>query len=225
MSITVGRRCWVIVALSIVAGWGHLPEVRGEDVASILREFSRHWPDDRIPYRTAEDTTTWKTYVLSMKRLVALGEAAVPELIAGCDDRSFQVRALCARVLGFLEAREAVPKLIKLLEDRPEVAVLAADALGQIQDAAGLAALRAARRRVRNGDVLLHVNKALERRVALEDDVREQILKISADSIDLAKLGQPAPDFTLRDPTGKPWTLSRFRGKKAVVLVFIYGDG
>ena len=35
--------------------------------------------------------------------------------------------------------------------------------------------------------------------------------------------GQPAPDFTLENYDGKPITLSGFRGKKNVVLVFYRG--
>jgi cytochrome oxidase Cu insertion factor (SCO1/SenC/PrrC family) len=34
------------------------------------------------------------------------------------------------------------------------------------------------------------------------------------------KVGQPAPDFTLRDTTGKEVKLSDFKGKKSVVLAF-----
>jgi peroxiredoxin (alkyl hydroperoxide reductase subunit C) len=34
------------------------------------------------------------------------------------------------------------------------------------------------------------------------------------------KVGDTAPDFTLKDQDGKPVTLSSFRGKKSVVLVF-----
>ena len=37
------------------------------------------------------------------------------------------------------------------------------------------------------------------------------------------KVGQPAPDFTLEDMEGKSITLSDFRGKKTVVLVFYRG--
>ncbi len=226
MVIAINRRCCFLVMLSVLALGGNVSNADGQDVVSILNEFAKDWPDDRTPYRTAEDTTTWKTYALSMRRLVAMGDDAVPGLIEGCDHSSFQVRALCARVLGFLKAGDAIPKLIELLDDkRPQVALLAADALGQIRDPAGLEALRTARGRLTNGDVLLHVNKALERKVPLEDDVRQQILKIDPDSIDSAKLGRPAPDFTLQDATGKAWTLSDFRGKKSVVLVFIYGDG
>ena len=37
------------------------------------------------------------------------------------------------------------------------------------------------------------------------------------------KAGDAAPDFTLEDQDGKPLTLSDYRGKKAVVLVFYRG--
>lgn len=35
--------------------------------------------------------------------------------------------------------------------------------------------------------------------------------------------GQPAPDFELKDTTGKMVCLSDFRGKKVVVLAFLRG--
>ena len=34
------------------------------------------------------------------------------------------------------------------------------------------------------------------------------------------KVGDPAPDFTLPDTSGKPVKLSEFKGKKSVVLAF-----
>ena len=196
------------------------------DVASVLREFRSDWPDERTPYRNEEDTESWKTYALSMKQLVAMGEQAVPGLIESCQDASFQVRALSVRVLGYLQAEASVPKLIELLDDKSApVALLAADALGQIQDPRGLQALRSARNAETRGDVLLHINKSLDRQVPLEDGVVEQILLIDSDSIDSATIGHAAPDFTLQDADGKSWTLSDQRGRNSVVLVFIYGDG
>jgi cytochrome oxidase Cu insertion factor (SCO1/SenC/PrrC family) len=42
--------------------------------------------------------------------------------------------------------------------------------------------------------------------------------------LDRIKVGQPAPDFTLENIDGKPLSLSDFRGKKSVVLVFYRGQ-
>jgi cytochrome oxidase Cu insertion factor (SCO1/SenC/PrrC family) len=41
--------------------------------------------------------------------------------------------------------------------------------------------------------------------------------------LERVKVGGPAPDFTLEDEKGTPTTLSQFRGKKNVVLVFYRG--
>jgi len=202
------------------------PGASAQEVAMVLRAFGRDWPADRTPYRTEEETESWKTYALSLKQLVATGEKGIPGLIEGCEDANFQIRALSARVLGYLRAKASVPKLIELLSDkRAPVAVLAADSLGQIHDPRGLEALRSARDDETRGDVLLHLNKSLDRQVPLEDDVVDQLLEIDSESIDSAQVGLAAPNFTLQDAEGRPWTLSDQRGKKSVVLVFIYGDG
>jgi cytochrome oxidase Cu insertion factor (SCO1/SenC/PrrC family) len=42
--------------------------------------------------------------------------------------------------------------------------------------------------------------------------------------LDRIKVGQPAPDFTLENMDGKQVSLSEFRGKKSVVLVFYRGQ-
>ena len=42
--------------------------------------------------------------------------------------------------------------------------------------------------------------------------------------LDRIKVGQSAPDFTLENMDGKQVSLSEFRGKKSVVLVFYRGQ-
>jgi cytochrome oxidase Cu insertion factor (SCO1/SenC/PrrC family) len=42
--------------------------------------------------------------------------------------------------------------------------------------------------------------------------------------LERVKLGQAAPDFTLENVEGKPVTLSHFRGRKNVLLVFYRGQ-
>jgi cytochrome oxidase Cu insertion factor (SCO1/SenC/PrrC family) len=46
---------------------------------------------------------------------------------------------------------------------------------------------------------------------------------LSPTDLQRIKVGQPAPDFTLEDMDGKTVTLSDFRGKKTVGLVFYRG--
>ena len=46
---------------------------------------------------------------------------------------------------------------------------------------------------------------------------------LSPTDLQRVKVGQPAPDFTLEDIDGKNISLSDFRGKKTVVLVFYRG--
>jgi cytochrome oxidase Cu insertion factor (SCO1/SenC/PrrC family) len=45
----------------------------------------------------------------------------------------------------------------------------------------------------------------------------------SGTDVERVKVGQAAPDFTLENVEGKAISLSDFRGKKAVVLVFYRG--
>jgi cytochrome oxidase Cu insertion factor (SCO1/SenC/PrrC family) len=47
--------------------------------------------------------------------------------------------------------------------------------------------------------------------------------KLSPHDLNRVKDGGTAPDFTLEDQTGNRVTLSSFRGKKKVVLVFYRG--
>ncbi len=46
---------------------------------------------------------------------------------------------------------------------------------------------------------------------------------LPAADLNRVKAADPAPDFTLEDQDGKPVTLSDYRGKKTVVLVFYRG--
>jgi len=55
-------------------------------------------------------------------------------------------------------------------------------------------------------------------------EIVARLAKWDASEMDQAEIGKPAPDFELADLTGKKIKLSDFRGKRPVVLVFIYGD-
>jgi cytochrome oxidase Cu insertion factor (SCO1/SenC/PrrC family) len=44
------------------------------------------------------------------------------------------------------------------------------------------------------------------------------------DTATALRVGEPAPDFTLNDASGRPVTLAAYRGRQAVVLVFYRGS-
>ena len=46
---------------------------------------------------------------------------------------------------------------------------------------------------------------------------------LPATDLNRIKIGEPAPDFTLENKDGKNVTLSGYRGKKNVILVFYRG--
>ena len=55
--------------------------------------------------------------------------------------------------------------------------------------------------------------------------IRKTVAEYDLSSVDSARLGHVAPDFSLTDLSGKAYVLSQFRGKKAVVLTFLTDDG
>ena len=77
----------------------------------------------------------------------------------------------------------------------------------------------------RNRDVRKHVNYARERKAAPVSEANVSTLtKWNPKTMNSAVIGKPAPDFALKSANGKTVRLKDFRGKQAVVLVFIYGD-
>src|SRR5690606_7685037 len=76
-----------------------------------------------------------------------------------------------------------------------------------------------------NRDVKMHIQYALERQgQALDSEVRRRLVEWDVEQMNSAEQGQPAPDFELPSLTGDRVRLSDFRGKKNVILVFVYGD-
>ena len=105
------------------------------------------------------------------------------------------------------------------------VRLYAADALGMRGGTELSDELKTIQSKDSNRDVKKHLGYALERKgAALDAGVVRSLIDWDPATMDTAQVGQAAPDFELAALTGETIRLSQFRGKKAVVLVFIYGD-
>ncbi len=77
----------------------------------------------------------------------------------------------------------------------------------------------------KNGDVRKHIGYAIGRQLAgVRPEVVRDLILWDGKLINTAQVGRPAPDFSLKSLTGETVRLSQYRGRRAVVLVFIYGD-
>jgi len=76
-----------------------------------------------------------------------------------------------------------------------------------------------------NRDVKMHIKYAMERNgEKFSEKWLAGLADVDLTTIDSAIMNEPAPDFTLKTVTGETISLSDFREKSHVILVFIYGD-
>jgi len=175
------------------------------------------------------DDTDWKVRTLAVRDLVKAGPAAVPALVAALGDENVHVRYLAAMALGIQRATDAAPALEKALrEDRDStVRSQAAIALGQIGLKTSLAAVQSAQKGDKDRDVQHQAELAayaIEHAKPATPELAAAYTALDEATFGTARVGEPAPDFTLPDTDGKTWKLSDFRGKKPVVLVWVFAD-
>jgi hypothetical protein len=192
----------------------------------VIARFRREWSAEKDHMRPLADRG-WKTRTAALQGLVQLGPKAVTPLVRALDDGDDEMRVFAAQVLGFVgDARVALRLERTLAEDKvPAARLYAADSLGMIGGLQPKPLFERIEAEDPNKDVRTHMRFALERKgEALPEKVRENLGGFDLQRLDTAEVGMPAPDFTLTDALGQSYRLSDFRGKKAVVLLFIYGD-
>jgi len=198
------------------------------NVAALLKSFSTAWPAERADYRVPTDDA-WKAYARALHDAVQAGDDKQGEaaLEGGLSHENRQVRALCARALGYVGNAAATDALARVLREDAwaTVRLLAADSLGMLATPKAREALEAAQATERKGDVLLHLSIALGREKAPGAAPRKALLALSDADLGVAEVGKTAPSLSLETPEGKTVSLRSYRGTSAVVLVFIYGDG
>src|SRR5262245_35757773 len=169
----------------------------------------------------------WKPRLEGLIRLVKAGPGVTPVLTEALEAASPSTREFAAQALVLFADPKSRPALERALDD-PEAgvrlcAILALRMPGRLP--------RTERHeRVRltdpnNWGVRMTMTAALDRDDRLDAGaLRKALADYDLRTLDSARVGEMAPDFTLADATGKTYRLSQFRGKNTVVVRFILFD-
>jgi HEAT repeat protein len=200
--------------------------VAASSADEVVARFRREWTAEKGHMRPLDDRG-WKARMTALKGLIRPGPEAVAPLVRALDDENAELRVIAAQALGFVgDARVAKRLERALAEDKaPAARLYVADSLGMIGGLRSKPLFERIAAEDPNKDVQAHMRFALERKgEALPQAVREDLSGFDLTRLDTAEIDKAAPDFALTDALGQSHRLSDFRGKKAVVLIFIYGD-
>ena len=203
------------------------------DAEQLLADFSKtydysKWVKDfrGSNHIRATDDEGWKVRAETLKQLVAGGEASIPAIEKALTDGNAPTRILAAQAIGYLAPLADIKTLTEVAQNDtdPAVRLYAVDAIGMSghgKDAQWATMIS----NEKNRDVLKHINYAKSRGAeGVEEAVTASLAQMPVEQIDSAKVGEAAPDFTLRSVDGTEYSLSQYKGKQPVVLIFIYGD-
>lgn len=205
------------------------------DVKKALTEFTSAWDDTlwepaegRLSlYMRPMQDAGWKKRMQALQSVARQGTSASTELRTLLRNGSTVERLFAAQALGYCGQTEAQADLAHAVEHDAEAAVRlhATDSLGMLGGQAHAELLQRLEKTEKNNDVRRHIRYALDRNgQAIDPAVVKQLKDWPTNQLDTAALGKLAPDFELPSLSGEKVRLSDFRGKKSVVLVFVYGD-
>ena len=199
----------------------------------LIGQFQEKWDDDKwekkfrgLKYMRATGEAGWQTRMESMQALVATGKTAVPALMKSLNDEKVSTQIFAAQTLSYLAPHTDVAKLTEAFRSAkdPAVRLYLVDTMGMTGkgkdiDWNDLASSE------RNRDVRKHIGYAKERENSpVEESTIKSLVDWDIKTLNSAKMNEPAPDFKLSTFDGKEYSLKDFKGKKPVVLIFVYGD-
>ena len=198
-----------------------------EDSVSVQAILTKYQKQRERPTTESSEKQNCKVRMECLGKFMRIGPPAVPVLI-DClknEKASHYTRALAAQALGLLADARARPVLLQAIEDKDGYvrahARIALGRLGRLQATPKLREL-AGKDPTRSAYIDMMF-------VFTRDDqpnpepIRQALKNYDLARMDSAQLGKLAPDFTLADAAGKTWHLGQFRGKQAVVLIFLVG--
>jgi hypothetical protein len=188
----------------------------------LLTKYQKNWQQ---PSAGPTEKQDWKVRMECLVGLAKIGPAAVLVLLESLKDEKLPpyTRAFAAQALGFLGDTRARSALLQAIEDKDMfVQAYARKALGRLGRLLETPHLRELAGKDSQLGKYFNIMFLLTR----DDEPNPEPIRQALRTYDLARmdsahLGKPAPDFTLADASGKTWHLRQFRGKKAVVLIFL----
>lgn len=204
-----------------------------KDAQTLLTDFADSWDEANweknfrgVLYMRKTGAGQWQQRMTTLRSLVLLGDEAVPALTDALDSPHSPTRVLAAQALSYLGPNANIERLLNTAKNDTTAAarLYAVDAIGTSGKAPSID-WKALAETERNRDVRKHISYAMQREDnAISQQVIDALKQWDPASINSAKVGSPAPDFQLKTIDGEPVSLSDYRGKQPVVLVFIYGD-
>jgi hypothetical protein len=168
----------------------------------------------------------WMVRMEALVRLAQIGPAATSVLTEALQDRKPATREFAAQALVLFADSASKPALERALADaKTGVRLYAIQALSMLGP---LPRTKDNERILREDPTIYGVRPMMAAAMERADkanlvEMRRTLAEYDLRSMDSARIGQLAPDFTLTDYNGKTYRLSQFRGK-TVVLRFILFD-
>jgi hypothetical protein len=167
----------------------------------------------------------WKVRMEALASLAKIGPAAGPILVEGLKDKSPETREFAAQALVLMADSTAKPALEQALADpKPGVRLYAIQALSMF----GPLQRTKEHERILKEDpafwaVRTMMAAALERADRPNQaEMRKTLARYDLSTMDSARIGELAPDFTLTNFAGKTYHLSEFRGMTVVVRFILF---
>lgn len=216
------NRTAIALNLLISAGLFLLPSAGWTQTSSALEKYRKL----EFPARPENFAKGWQDRVALEYEII--NAADLKALRAALKDEDPFVRAIAARALGILEDKDSANALAELVKADKEslVRIRAVESLGYLK-----MKVEAIELATKEPDVGVRwVAKLAAEQLKGDTDYARQLREayavgIKRDVMGLARVGQPAPDFTAQTSDGKPFRLSTVLGKKPIAIYFAAYDG
>lgn len=169
----------------------------------------------------------WKVRMEALVRLARIGPEAVPALIEALQKGSPTTREFAAQALvPFADARAKAALEQAVGDEKAGVRIHAILALSMFGPLPGTERNQqlAARDPSHFGVRPIMAAALALKEAPLAAELRQTLVDYDLAMMGRARLGEPAPDFTLTDFEGQPHRLSDLRGRQMIVLRFLLYD-